>query len=199
MFDCWYGVLFMKSCVGFMPDITGHTPSKKFNFSLISLQNICPKIKILFGKYEMSLCVLFGQWILIALSSRMDADFAQSLSYCWIMNTDLNWGKWGQFFRCCSGFVYYLLDELSLRSWINFGRPATPGKVHHYCSKFSLFVDNGSDRGSLEFQSLRNAFLNLSRLIYVNYFVSHLFLNIFRSRHDVLVFKHASLCQTGSI
>ncbi len=64
MFDCWYGVLFMKSCVGFMPDITGHTPSKKFNFSLISLQNICPKIKILFGKYEMSLCVLFGQWIL---------------------------------------------------------------------------------------------------------------------------------------
>ncbi len=34
-----------------------------------------------------------------------------------------------------------------MRSWSNFGRPATPGKVHH-CSKFSSFVDNGSDRGS---------------------------------------------------
>ncbi len=33
----------------------------------------------------------------------------------------------------------------------------------------------------------------------VNYVVSHLFLNFFRSRHDVLLFKHASLCQTGSI
>ncbi len=30
-------------------------------------------------------------------------------------------------------------------------------------------------------------------------FVSHLFLNFFRLRHDVLLFKHASLCQTGSI
>ncbi len=80
----------------------------------------------------------------------------------------------------------------------NFGRPATPGKVHH-CSKFSPFVDNGSDRGSLESQSLRNGFISLSRLIHVNYFVSHLFLNFFRLRHDVLLFKHASFCQTGSI
>ncbi len=45
------------------------------------------------------------------------------------MNTDLNLGKWGlQFFRCCSGFFYDLLDESSLRSWSNFG---TPRKVHH--------------------------------------------------------------------
>ncbi len=28
MFDCWYDVLFMKCCVGFTPDVTGHTPSK---------------------------------------------------------------------------------------------------------------------------------------------------------------------------
>ncbi len=62
-----------------------------------------------------------------------------------------------------------------------------------------VFVDNGSDRGSLESQSLRNGFISLSRLIHVNYFVSHLFLNFFRLRHDVLLFKHASLCQTGSI
>ncbi len=121
------------------------------------------------------------------------------LSYCWIMNTDLNWGNWGlKFFRCCSGIFYDLLDELSLHSWSNFGRPATPGKVHH-CSRFSPFVDNGSDRGSLESQSLRNGFITLSRLIHVNYFVSHLFLNFFRLWHDVLLFKHASLCQTDSI
>ncbi len=111
----------------------------------------------------------------------------------------LNWGKWGlQFFRCCSGFFYDLLDELSLRSWSNFGRPATPGKVHH-CSKFSQFVDNGSDCCSLESQSLRNGFIALSRLIHVNYFVSHLFLNFFRLWHDMLLFKHASLCQKGYI
>ncbi len=56
MFDCWYDVLFMKCCVGFMPDVMGHTPSKKFNFCCISPQIICPKvlgiIMILFGKCE---------------------------------------------------------------------------------------------------------------------------------------------------
>ncbi len=118
-----------------------------------------------FGKCETSLCVLFGQQWLLPWNCPMDAVFAQSLSYCWIMNTDLNWGKWGlQFFRCCSGLFYDLLDESSLRSWSNFGMPATPGKVHH-CSKFSPFVDNGSDRGSLESQSLRNGFITLFRLI----------------------------------
>ncbi len=75
-----------------------------------------------------------------------------------------------------------------MRSWSNFGKPSTPGKVHH-CSKFSPFVDNGSDRGSLESQSLRNGFITLSRLMHVNYFVSHLFLNFFRLQHDVLLFK----------
>ncbi len=44
MFDCWYHVLFMKCCVGFTADVMGHTPSKKFNFCLISPQNICPKV-----------------------------------------------------------------------------------------------------------------------------------------------------------
>ncbi len=140
----------------------------------------CPQVRLC---HETRL-VLFGQqW-----NSPMDAVFAQSLSYCWIMNTDLNWGKWGlQFFRCCSGFFYDLLDESLLRSW------------SRHCSKFSPFVDNGSERGLLESQSLRNGLITLSRLIHVNYFVSHLFLNYFRSRHGVLLFKHASLCQTGSI
>jgi hypothetical protein len=31
----------------------------------------------------------------------------------------------------CCGFFCDLMDELSLRSWGNFGRPATPGMVHH--------------------------------------------------------------------
>ncbi len=61
-------------------------------------------------------------------------------------------------------FFYDLLDESSLHSWGNFGRPATPGKVRH-CYTFSPFVDNSSDRGSLESQSLRNGFITLSRLI----------------------------------
>ncbi len=196
-------MFFLWNAVGFAADVTGHAPSKKFNLRLISPQNICPKflgiIKIFFGKCEMRLCVLFGQQWLLPWNSLMDAVFAQSLSYCWIINTELNWDKWGlQFFRCCSGFLYDLLDESSLRSWSNFGRPATSGKVHH-CYKFSPFVDNGSDRGSLEFQSLRNAFISLSRLMHVNYVVSHVFLNFFRSWHDVLLFKHASLCQTGFI
>ncbi len=52
MFDCWYDVLFMKCCVGFMPDVTGHTPSKKFNFCLISPQNICKKYPKSIGDYQ---------------------------------------------------------------------------------------------------------------------------------------------------
>ncbi len=105
----------------------------------------------------------------------MDAVFAQSLSYCWIMNTDLNWGKWGlHFFRCCSGFFYDLLDESSLRSWNNFGRPASPGKVHHCSPSFlHLWII------ALIFwywiivrwspKALEMAFITLSKLIHVNY------------------------------
>ncbi len=187
-----YDVLFIKTCVSFMPNVTGHTPSKKFNFCLISPQD-CFSISLgdnqnILGKFEMSLCVLFGQQWLLPWNSPMDAIFVQSLSHCWIINIDLSLGKWGlQFFRCCSGFFYDLLDESLLRSWINFGRSTTPGKVHH-CSKFSPFVNNGSDCGSLESQNLRNDFMNLFRLIHVNYFVSHLLLNFFRLWYDVPVF-----------
>ena len=72
-------------------------------------------------------------------------------------------------------------------SWINAGRPASPGKVHH-CSMFSPFVNNGSHWGSQESQSFRNGFAILSRLIDVSDFVSHQFLNFFGSGHDVLLF-----------
>ncbi len=51
----------------------------------------------------------------------------------------------------------------------------------------------------MESQSIRNGFITLYRLTHVNYFVSHRFLNFFRSLHYVLLFKHASLCQTDSM
>ncbi len=77
MFFLWNAVLVLQ------PDLTGHTPSKKFNFCRTSPHNICPKvlgiIKIFFGKCEMSLCVLFGQQWLLPRNSPMDAVFAQSL------------------------------------------------------------------------------------------------------------------------
>ncbi len=146
LFYSWYDVLFLKCCVTFTPDVMGHTPSKKFNFCLVSPQSIFPKvlgiIKMFSGKTEISFYVLFAQQRFSSWNSAMQAIFSQSLSYGGVMNTDLNWGKWGlQFFRCFCGVFCDLLDESSLRSWGNFGRPATPGKVHHY-SMFSPFVDN---------------------------------------------------------
>lgn len=48
----------------------------------------------------------------------------------------LNWGL--QLFRCCSLFFCDLLDDLPISFWSHFGKPDTPGKVHHY-SKFSPF------------------------------------------------------------
>ncbi len=162
IFYWWYDVLFLKCCVTFTPDVMGHTPSKKFNFCLVSPQSIFPKvlgiIKMFSGKTETSFYVLFAQQRFSSWNSAMQAIFAQSLSYGGVMNTDLNWGL--QFFRCCCGVFCDLLDESSLCSWGNFGQPATPGKVHH-CSMFSPFVDNGSHCGSLESQSFRNGFITL--------------------------------------
>ena len=105
VFYYWYDVLIVECCVSFTPDGTGPMSFKKFYFWLISPQNLIPKvlgvIKMFFGKCEMSLCVLFGQQWFSPCNSPMDAISAQSLSYCGIVNTDLNWGKWGlQFFRC---------------------------------------------------------------------------------------------------
>ncbi len=50
MFDCWYDVLFIKCVAGFTPDGTGHAPSKKFNFCLISPQNMDSLGVILIGQ-----------------------------------------------------------------------------------------------------------------------------------------------------
>ncbi len=94
IFYCWYDVLFLKCCVTFTPDVMGHTPSKKFNFCLVSPQSIFPKvlgiIKMFSGKTEMSFYVLFAQQRFWSWNSAMQAIFAQSLSYGGVMNTDLN-------------------------------------------------------------------------------------------------------------
>ena len=67
--------------------------SKKFHFCLISQQNLIPKvlgvIKMFVGKCETSLCVLFGQQWFSPCYYSIDAIFAQSLSYCGIVHTDL--------------------------------------------------------------------------------------------------------------
>ncbi len=94
IFYCWYDVLFLKCCVTFTPDVMGHTPSKKFNFCLVSPQSIFPKvlgiIKIFSGKIETSLYVIFAQQRFSSWNSAMQAIFTQSLSYGEVMNTDLN-------------------------------------------------------------------------------------------------------------
>ncbi len=183
----------MKCWIGFTPDVTGHAFQKSSTFVSWFHRIFGQKPNV-----RRDIFFFFDQQCLLPWNSPMDAVFAQSLSYCWIMNTDLIRGKRGlRLFRCCSGLFYDFLDESSFRSWSNVGRPATHGKVHH-CYKFSPFVDNGSDCGSLESQSLINGFITLSRLIHFNYFVFNLFFNCFRLRYEALLFKHALLCQTGS-
>lgn len=44
MFNCWYGVLFMKCWISVTPDLAGLKSSKKVNFCLISPHNIFPKV-----------------------------------------------------------------------------------------------------------------------------------------------------------
>ncbi len=167
MFDCWYDVLFMKCCVGFTSDVTGHTFQKVKLLSHQSTEYLPKSLwdnqDIFWQMWDEPLCS-FWSAVAFALELSHECHFCPVSFLLLNHEQDLNWGKWGlQFFRCCSGFFYDLLDESSLRSWSNFGRLATPGKVHH-CSKFSPFVDNGSDRGSPESQSLRNGFITLSRL-----------------------------------
>ncbi len=187
MFECWYDVLFMKCWVGFTPDLMGHTPSKMLNFvssvHRIFAQKSWDNQYIFWQMWDEPLCTFGKQWIW--LGNLPWIPFLPSL-FLIVESWTLTLTEASE--ACSSGFFY----ESSLRSWSNFGRPASPGKVHH-CSKFSPFMDNGSVHGSLDSQSFRNGSVAFFRLVHINYFVSHLFLNFFRSRHDVLLFKHASL------
>lgn len=96
MFDCCYDI-FIKSCVS-------------VNFSVHRIFSyVLGIIRMFFG--------IRWAFMLFLISSNfhyspMDAIFVQQLSYCWIMNFDLKWGERGlQFFSCCSGFFYDLMDK----------------------------------------------------------------------------------------
>lgn len=91
MFDFLFDGLFLKCFVNFRSDVTWHTPSYKVHFCLVNQQNNFPKVlglnKMLFGKRETGLYVIFGQqrfW------PRMP--FLPSLSFllldleCWTLN-----------------------------------------------------------------------------------------------------------------
>ncbi len=165
MFDWWYDVLFMKSCVSFTPDVMGHTPFKKL-ISLISPQNICPKVlgiikKLLANVRQAIVFFLVNSGFFLGTLAWMS--FLPSL-FLIVESWTLTLIEASE---ACSSldvilfcFFYDLLDGSSLRSWSNFGRPATPGKIHH-CYTFSPFMDNGSDHGSLESQSFRNYFITI--------------------------------------
>lgn len=173
-FHCWCDVSSLKCCVTFTPNATGCTLFNKFNLCLVIPQSIFTKVLEIIkfsGKSETSLHVLFAQQCFSVLELCHAGH-----SYGGIMNTDLNWGKWGlQSCGCCCGVFCGSL----LWSW-----SATPGKVH-YGSIFWPFVDNGSCCGSLESQTFTNGFISSSRLIDFNYFVSH----FFGSQHDVWLLR----------
>lgn len=103
----------------------------------------------------------------------MDVTFAETISHCWMMNTGHTWHK---------------LDVQSLDvvlgsfviSWMSHFLLTTPGRLHNTIYNFSPFLDNGSECGSLESQSLRNGFVTIPRLTDVNGFGSQLFLTFFR-------------------
>ncbi len=66
--------------------VTGHTPSKKFNFCLISPQNICPKV---LGIIKIFLANVRRDFVFFLVSNGFCFGtlpwmpvFAQSLSYC---------------------------------------------------------------------------------------------------------------------
>lgn len=91
MFDSCYDVPFLKCCVSFMADVTRLRLSKfqTYTFCLVSPQNIFPKDS---GDHRYYFKAIVRQ------------AFVVSLSYCWIMNADLNWDIWSlQFFNLVLG------------------------------------------------------------------------------------------------
>lgn len=123
----------VKCSVSLSPDVTERRPSKKFHFCLISPQKLLPKVlvivKIHWQTWDGSLSSFW--WFCFVLSHW--CQFFPSLFL-------LVWGKWGLQFSCYTGFFWDLLDRSLLRSWCNFGEPATLGSVHHCL----MFVNNDS-------------------------------------------------------
>lgn len=95
----------------------------------------------------------------LSRNSPMDAIFAQFLSFVewWTLTlTEVRPGVVN---------VLFWVVLWPFRWAVKLLWPVSPGKVH-YCSMFSPFM--GNDCGSLEYQSLRDGFVSLSRMISAN-------------------------------
>lgn len=79
---------------------------------------------------------------------------------------------------CCSGFYNDFLDE-SLWSWSNFGGKV-PSFLHSWIMALTVVLQSPKALKWL---------CNRIQLMNVNYFVSHLSLNVCKSWHDVFVFE----------
>lgn len=92
--------------------------------------------------------------------------------------------------------LQFLTSDIYMRENIH-NHQAIPGNVLYF-SMFSQFVGNDAYCGSLESQSLPIGFVTFSRLIDVNYFVSHLILK-FLTFWDLLSYLMFSdrLCLNG--
>lgn len=111
--------LFIKCCVSFISDVKGLKPFASL-FHWIFSQKFWESSRsfFFFGKCERKLCVLFGQRFWFSpWNSPMDYIFC-------------SFSLWP------SGVFCDLLDKPLMRSWSNFSKLATTGKVHS-CSKSS--------------------------------------------------------------
>lgn len=166
MFDCWYDVLFMKCYVGFTPDVTGHIPSKKLNFCRISPQSICPKV---LGIIKIFLANVRWAFVYFLVSSGFCLGtlpwmpFFPSLFLIvesWTMTLIETNEACSSLDVVLGSFMTSWMSRRCALGVILVGRPLLGRFI-----TVSPFVDNGSDHGSLESQSLRNGFITLSRLI----------------------------------
>lgn len=146
-------------CVSSTSHVIQHTPSKKFNFSRGSLR--C------FWHWDKPLCYAVEIFEIFISKLAMKTIFGKSISYGGVMNTDLNWGKWGmQFFGCCGSFVNSSICcgtiVVILVGWPLLGR----------CSFFLFLsiVNNLSYYCWLESRSFRNGCISFYRRIYLNKF-----------------------------
>lgn len=133
--------------VSFKPDLMGYKSSRKFNFSLVSPQNVFPNV---FGKCETRLerRVPFGRQSVFSLELSQDSQF------CGFVNSDLNWS----IEACTSLDVVLVILEL-------FGRSAPP--VHHAAKSSLLFagVPKALETSELFHTSVKIFHLSSERLL----------------------------------
>ncbi len=172
-FHCWYDVLFLKCCVTFTPDVMGHTPSKKFNFCLVSPQSISQKSwgssRCFWQNWDELLCSFCSAAVLVL--DLCHAGHFCPVSFLMVESWTLTLTEASEACRSLDvvvgSFVTSWRSRRCALGVILVSRQLLEG---HHCSMFSPFVDNGSHCGSLESQSFRNGFITFSRLIDLNYF-----------------------------